>query len=340
MPHSRALFLGAGQFASVQLEAWQDVSGVEIVGLYNRTLSRAQPLARRFDITRVSDNFGQLLEQTRPDFVDICTAVETHLPLVRTAAEAGVDILCQKPMAPTLEESYQMAAICERHGVRLMINDNWRWQAWYREVRRLLAAGMFGEVFSVYIAMRTGDGWGPEPYARQPYFRAMERFLVFETGIHYIDTLRFLFGEVESVQATLHQRNPIIRGEDQAILVLTFQSGVTAIWDANRATACTTERTPFNGFMRLEGSDATLDINQHGEMTITRRGGESRTHAYPVPEGYRGGSTVATQRHFVECLRSGEPFETSAEDYLKTTEVVFAAYAAAESRKLHLPTTS
>src|SRR5688572_20685307 len=82
----RGLFCGAGHFAKIQLEAWQAVPGVRIVALFNRTLERAKALQIQFGIERVADDFETLLDAARPDFVDVCTAVETHLPLVMAAA--------------------------------------------------------------------------------------------------------------------------------------------------------------------------------------------------------------------------------------------------------------
>lgn len=326
----RGLFVGAGQFASTQLDAWSQVPGAEIVGLVNRTLPRAQELAARHGIRVVGTDLVALLGELQPDFVDICTAVETHLPLTAAAVAAGVPVLCQKPMAPTLAESRELADLAAAAGVPVMINDNWRWQAWYREIKRLLDAGTLGVPQGCLLALRTADGAGPEPYARQPYFRTMERFLVFETGIHYLDTMRFLFGEVERLHCVTRRLNPAIRGEDRALITLEFAGGLTAVWDGNRVAPFPYERPPFNGFMRLDGSEAALEVDPFGRMTLVPRGGAPRHHTYEIPPGYRGGSTVATQRHFVDCLHTGAPFETSAADYLRTTELVFAAYESAE----------
>ena len=67
-----------------------------------------------------------------------------HLPLVRLAAEKGIAVLCQKPMAETWSEALEIAAVARRAGVRLMMNENWRWQPWYRRIRELLTQGAIG----------------------------------------------------------------------------------------------------------------------------------------------------------------------------------------------------
>lgn len=326
----KGIFLGTGQFAAVQLDAWKGVPNATIAGICGRT-EAAHLLAERFSLPHAGSDFERVLTATRPDFADICNAVESHVDSLRACADAGLPILCQKPLAASLAEARDCVEYCQAAGVRLMVHDNWRWQPWYREVKRLLQSGILGELKSVYHTLRTGDGTGPTPYTEQPYFRDMPRFLLLETAIHYLDTYRFLFGEPDRLACTTHRNNPVIAGEDQAVLTLHFSSGLIVIWDGNRALPTVQRRPPFNGTMRLEGSEATLDIDVFGNMQIRTAQGSVHAHAYDLPSGYRGGSVTAALRHFVDCLQTGAPFETSGADYLKTTELVFLAYEAAAS---------
>lgn len=326
----RGLFVGAGQFAEIQLEAWREVEGVRFVGICNRTLEKAKELAYRHNVQEVGADLDEMLRKLRPDFVDICTSVGSHELLVKTAVDNGVPVLCQKPICSDLESARELVQYAANRAVPLMVNDNWRWQPWYREIKGILESGVLGHVFSANLSMRSGDGWGAEPYAQQPYFRDMPRFLLLETGIHYFDTLRYLFGEVESMYCSTRRRNPLLKGEDQALAVFNFQSGLLAQWDANRAAYVERLKPPFNGFMRVDGSEGFLEVDEDGGIFLTLKGKGRAAHLYPVPNGFRGGSAAATQRHFIETLRCGGEFETSGEDYLRTTELVFAAYLSAE----------
>jgi len=325
----RGVFVGAGQFARVQLDAWQAVAGARIIGLVNRTLGKGQALAEQHGIPAVGTDLRAMLQTLQPDFVDLCTAVETHLPLARIAADCQVAVLCQKPPAPSLAETDELLDTCRSRNVRLMINDNWRWQAWYRQIKVLLDEGRVGQVFHAAVAMRPGDGWGPEPYARQPYFRDMRRFLLFETGIHYFDMLRFLFGDVASVACRTQRIHPAIAGEDLAVALLTFRSGATAVFDGNRVAAAAQERPPANGWLRIEGTDGNLRLDEQGRIFLTPRGASEQEFAYRMPPGYRGGSTVAAQQHFVDGLTSGAEFETSGTAYRQSVEIMFACYRSA-----------
>ncbi len=328
----RGLFCGAGHFARIQLDAWRAVPGARIIALYNRTLERARPLQSEFGIEAVADDFSALLESVRPDFVDICTAAETHMPLVRAAAERGVPVLCQKPLAPRVAEAELLVAACETHRVRLMANDNWRWQGWYRELKRLIAAGAIGAPRHARFVLRPGDGWGEEPYPLQPFFREMERFVLLEVGGHYFDTMRFLFGDIAALHCVTRRRNLRIRGEDAALVTLEFAGGITAVFDADRTAATAVVRPPTNGHAFIEGDTGNLRLDEDGAIFLQKRDAREERHAYAIPTGYRGGSAIAAQAHFVEALRTGARFETEGRDYLAIERAVEACYRSAQQR--------
>lgn len=301
------------------------------VGIANRTPAKAQALAEEFAIPESGSDVAAMIDALHPDFVDICTSVETHFDFVKIAADRGVPILCQKPLAPTFEASRQIVAYCAARAVPLMVNENWRWQAWHREIKTILRSGRLGKINNVLFRMRSGDGFGPDAYAQQPYFREMKRFLLLETGIHYIDTIRFLFGEPTGLACSTWRRNPHIRGEDACLLRLDFPDELTVVWDADRTAHTETVRPPANGTLFIEGSAGNLALEPDGRIRLSTRNGESLVHDYSIPAGYRGGSTIGAQRHFITQLQAGQPFETSGEAYLKTVALVFAAYASAES---------
>jgi predicted dehydrogenase len=80
-----------------------------------------------YDIAVYADP-AALPDNEQLDFVDICTNVETHYPLTKLAAERGLPVVCQKPMATTLAECETLVQVCKDTGVPLHINENWRWQ--------------------------------------------------------------------------------------------------------------------------------------------------------------------------------------------------------------------
>jgi predicted dehydrogenase len=323
------VIVGAGHFADIQLEAWRSVQGAAIAAVVDRDLAKAERMADKYAI-RPFAVWEEAVSAVRPDFADICTPPDSHFNYVRLAADRGLPVLCQKPVAPTLEESEALVRYCAGKRVPLMINENWRWQAWYREMKRMINAGMLGRVYTAYFAMRPGDGWGDQPYPVQPYFKHMERFLLNETGVHFIDTFRYLFGEMESVYCRTSTINPVIAGEDFAIVHVNFRSGAAAVYDANRTTYMEKVRSSTYGTMTIEGTEGKLRLDEDGRLYFTPRGGTEREYKYMIPKGgWKGGCTIAAQQHFVDGLLQGVPFETPGDDYLRTVRTVYACYDSA-----------
>jgi len=329
----KGVIIGAGHFADIQLEAWESVRGAQMIGIMSRTREKSEILAEKYSL-QVYEEFYEMIDAVKPDFVDICTPPETHFQYTRMAADLGIPIICQKPLAPTLEESKELVDYCLKKEVPLMINENWRWQGWYREIKKMIEKGMLGEVYHAYFAMRPGDGWGDEPYAVQPYFKNMKRFLLYETGVHWIDTYRFLFGEIESVYCTTKKVNPVIAGEDLAIIHFNFQNNAVGIYDANRTTYMKQQRTPVYGWMTIEGTEGKLRLEEEGGIFFTPREGEEEEHIYDIPSGWKGGCAIATQQHFVDGLMKGTPYESSGPEYLKSVLVVFACYESAKHNQV------
>ncbi len=330
----RGVCVGAGYFSRFQYEAWTRIPEVEIVANANRSLEGAEAFASEFGIPRsyTYDDFAVMLDEEKPDFVDIITPPGTHLELCRAAVERGIAIICQKPLAPTYKETLELVELVSRSANRFMVHENWRWQPWYREIRSILTAGGIGQPFHLAFQCRLGDGWGEDAYLdRQPFFRDYPRLFIFETGVHFLDTFRFLLGEVSSIYARTAQRNPVIKGEDSALVICEFENGATAVLDANRYNESLASNPRYTfGTMRLEGSQGHLELAADGSITIKQLGGEPAGHAYePSNEGFAGDCVYAVQRHFVDAFLAGTPFESEAADYLKSILLVEAAYESA-----------
>jgi len=324
------VLIGGGYYAQFHAAAWKRIPEVQITAVADSIAGKARTFAESFGITSAYESVEEMLDREQPDFVDIITRPESHLMLTRLAAERGIDVICQKPMAPSWEDCLSMLDVCEKSGVRLLIHENWRWQPWYREAHRLINAGALGRIFQLSAQWRTSDGRGPEPYTLQPYFRKMPRLLVYETLVHLLDTFRYLGGEMTSVYCLNRRLNPFIAGEDQSIIVVTFASGIAGLIDANRISGPTPTQVAMNS-MLIEGESAVLRLSHDGRLWITASGQAEREHMFfTTAEGYKGDSVRATQQHLIDCLHSGKPSESDGREYLKTVQAVFACYRSAE----------
>jgi predicted dehydrogenase len=335
MSRLKGVGLGAGYFAPFQYEAWTRIPEVEISAIYNRSEAKARAIMQRFGVPRYYDNWQHMIDQEQPDFVDIITAPVTHEEMCAYAARRGVHVICQKPLAPTLDASERIVREAAAAGVRFMAHENWRWQPWYRAIKQIQLDRTIGEFTHVHVMTRLGDGWREDAYlARQPFFREYPRLLIYETGVHFIDTFRFLLGEVTEVFASLRRLNPGIKGEDAAQLFLRFESGATAIWDANRYNEVESEDPRFTfGRLRIDATNGHLTMDQESNIRIKVLGDAASDLDYQRDRTHFAGDCVyRLQRHFVDCMLSGQQFESHGQDYLESIKVVEAAYESAKNK--------
>jgi D-apiose dehydrogenase len=326
----KGVMIGAGFFAKFQAEAWKRIEGVELVAVADPWPGRAVALAAEHGIPRSYTDAAAMLNAEKADFADIVTRPESHRDLTGLAARHCPAVICQKPMAPTWADCQAMMDSCARHGVRLLIHENWRWQPWYREAKRLISQDRLGRVFHFGFRMRTGDGRGPTPYPQQPYFREMARLLLYETAVHFLDTFRFLGGDLESVFCQTNQINPAIRGEDYT-LVHSFASGAKGVIDANRISGASPPEVAFGEF-RIEGEHGMIRIAADGKLFFTDYEGPEILVPMEIPaEGYKGDSVKALQQHMALCLLTGEASESEGPEYLKTVIAVDACYRSAQT---------
>ncbi len=123
-------------------------------------------------VQRLDDDPVALLAAESLDFADICTSADTHRALVLAAAERGLPVVCQKPMAETFSDATEMVGACRRASVPLLINENWRWQTPIRAVKALLEEGRIGRPFRARIRMVSGF----PVFANQPFLREWSSF--------------------------------------------------------------------------------------------------------------------------------------------------------------------
>jgi predicted dehydrogenase len=311
------------------------VPGAQITALCDRHPERVQPMADRFGISRIYPDFADMLAHEELDFVDICTRPYSHAALARQAVAKGLQILCQKPFCTSLVEAENLVEECEQAGVRLMVNENFRWQAWYRKTKELISEGVIGKPYQAKFQERCRATL-PRFTSAQAYMAEMPKLILYEMGVHYLDTLRFFFGEPEAVTARLHHISPLMQGEDVQVILLSYPE-MTALIDSSWASV------PVPGWdILLDGSEAliarleidgplgTIFLGPDGVLHLYRDG-EHQT--WPFPVATEAESRAAAQCHFISCLNSGADFETSGRETLKTMALVWSCYQSAEEGK-------
>lgn len=341
MTQLRVLCVGAGYFSQFHLEAWRRIPEVTLVGICDLDASRAQTQANAFHIPAVRSDPVAAIAECRPDVIDIITRPDSHLELVQLAVSHQLPVICQKPIAPDFLTAVKIVNTVNRAEIPFMVHENFRFQPWHREIKKLLTAGVIGDrIHGITVRSRMGDGHGDNAYlSRQPYFRDMPKLLVHETGVHFIDTMRYLAGEIDEVYAILRRLNPVIAGEDAGILTLRFANGAVGVWDANRYNESTSPNPRLTlGEFQIEATGGTIRLDHDGRLTTQPLGKPIVEHDYAFTRtGFSGDCVYFTQRHFVEQLLSHLPFETNGLEYLKTLSIQEAAYlSASENRPVRI----
>ena len=326
---------GAGFWARYQLAGWRELAGADCVALYNRTLSKAEALAREFDVPSIYDNPEELLQKEKLDFVDIVTDVEHHESFMKMAAARKLPVICQKPMAPTLRIAEEMVQTCQEIGVPLMINENWRWQTPLRELKRVLQSGEIGQPFRARIDMISGF----PVFRNQPFLGDLEQFILMDLGSHILDVARFFFGEADRLYCQTHRVHPEIKGEDVATVILRMGGETTVLVEMAYA-GNPLERECFPQTLAfVEADKGSLELTADYWIKVTTAHG-TVAKRYPPPNyswadpAYQvvHSSIVACQANLLQGLHGGS-VETSGEDNLKTVRLVFASYESAASGK-------
>jgi predicted dehydrogenase len=329
----RGGLVGCGYISQEQLAAWRNVAGAEIVAVCDLEVDKARQRAQAFGIPAAYADYDRMLAEQALDFVDLATRPDTHLELVRAAAASGRHVLCQKPVAGDLEQARAMIAACEAAGVCFMVNENFRFQAWFRRLKALLDSGALGTPHLARFHGRWRATLPAPDFNGQPYFQAMPRLIVYELGVHYLDTARYLFGEAESVYARLQRVSAHIAGEDLALLCVNFD-GLTCVVDTNWfAVPEPAPRGVTMGTLVVEGAAATAVLSGDGKLTL-HTGGEAQAWSFPADTAAQG--FVAAQQHFVDCVRAGATPETDGWQTLRTMALVFAAYRSAQEERVVL----
>lgn len=329
--------IGTGYFSQFHYDAWRRIDDVNLIASVSLNLKEAEATG-----LASFDNTADMLRKATPDIVDIITAPPDHLELINLCAKHGVrTIICQKPFCNSIAEAEAAVTICDEMGVSLLVHDNFRFQPWYRVIKHAIEDCLLGDIHQFTFRLRTGDGQGPDAYVdRQPYFQKMEKFLIRETGVHWIDTFCFLFGKPASVYADLCRRNPVIAGEDAGYFNMEFENGVRALFDANRhidhdADNC---RTTF-GEGLLEGTKGTITLSGNGKVSFRKFG--SREYEILLAEqnwqGFAGDCVYALQSGIIGAIKNGKKFELTAKDYLTVLKLEELVYQSNEQgRKIDL----
>jgi len=329
--------IGCGKIAQVRhIPEFAANLHTELAAYYDPNQARAAELAEQYGGSACA-SYQELLARPDIDAVSVCAPNASHAPITIAALQAGKHVLCEKPMAATLEECEAMVQAARQSGRTLMLGHNQRLARAHVKAKELIAQGLIGEILS----FRTTFGHpGPETWSIDPgknlWFFDRSRAamgVMGDLGIHKTDLIHFLTGQVvvETTArfATLDKRDENgepIAVEDNAFCIYRLSGGavgtLTASWTFYGVEDNSTVLYGTRGEMRLY-DDPTYAIQvttREGEQILYNidriQTNESQTHSGVIDA-------------FVSCLVENRPPEISGEEALKTMRVVFASLESA-----------
>ena len=318
--------VGAGMVSRHHLIAWASISDqARVVAVADPSADNAARRAGEFGIAQTYPSAEAMLAATELDAIDIAAPREMHAPLVRLAAKRQLPVLCQKPLAPNLQEATDLAAEVADQ-TRLMVHENWRFRGYYRDAAAWLREGRIGNVKQAQLTLLTSgvlpgpDGLCPA-LERQPFMRGERRMLVAEVLIHHLDTLRMLLGPLRVTAARLSRSSDQLVGEDGAVIQLEDATAAPA-FRCSPALPRTGIRPPRSTASKFSATRArSISTGRGSPAPAPRRASRSTIS----PSNIRA-PTIERSRISSQSLRDNTPFETAPQDNLETLRLVEDCY--------------
>ena len=304
----RVGIVGAGLVAGVHVDAYAQVPGAHVVAVADPVRPKAERLAARCSAEAVSD-LGELTA-AGVEVVSICTPPSTHSALTVAALEAGLHVLCEKPIARTLEDARRIVAASHEAPGLLMIGHVSRFETDHRKAKQVVDAGHLGRVRMVSHSMTTSvPGWSEASWLEDVDLSGGP---LVDLGVHSFDYLSWL-----TVSAPV--RVNTVGTDTYALATVRYDSGAIGLVETGWA------HPASHGFMlrtEVVGSAGRLawDYGSINGGTMYLADGPTTWFG---PIGQRG--FVAEIGHFVEAIRDGRPSPVSAEVGLTALRTALAA---------------
>jgi 1,5-anhydro-D-fructose reductase (1,5-anhydro-D-mannitol-forming) len=278
----------------------------ELVAAVSRDRGRAEAFTEKFGARYAYTDYDRMLANPDVDAVYIATPNAQHYEQVMAAAAAGKHILCDKPMSLSAEQAAREVEACERAGVKLGINFHNRHLPWVRDVRRMIADGVIGDVLTIQVEASAGIT-PPVDWRNDKELAGLGT--VYSQGVHVYDFLGWIQDSLPTeAVAMFDDRNGQWDVETEANVLLRFANGSRAYVNCN-----TMNRYPQNDIAiygtegRIVGMNLTRSRSD-GELRVTTGSGETVT-AYRSPGAHR--RCLAA---FTKAVLADETPDASGED--------------------------
>jgi predicted dehydrogenase len=318
--------VGAGMIAQTYVQAFRQNDAAVAVAVADPRREAAESVGRTLDCPAF-DSFQALSGAVAIDALVVCTPPATHPEICIAAANRGLHVLCEKPLAIEREQAIEMFRAAKRNGVELMMASKFRYVADVSRARQLIAEGaignpvLFENVFTGRVDMTAR--WNSNP--------AMSGGgVLIDNGTHSVDIMRFFLGPLAELQVVEGKRLQTPAVEDTVRIFIRSCSDVIGSIDLSWTID---KGRPY--FVSIYGSDGAIHVGWKESKYCRTSDGQ----AIVFGKGYDKVGAFGRQiDNFVGSIRRREPAVITPEDALASVEVIRAAYAAMrQSQWLPIP---
>lgn len=305
--------VGCGLMGNMHLTAYKKNPDVEIVAYADSDIAKAQQCSGRVKANAYSSH-KQMLEHERLDGISVCTVPSTHRQIVLDALEAGVNVLCEKPLAVSVAQAEEMTEKARKKNKLLLTAFKFRFFEEVQRAKELLGKGSLGRItcfrlmFGGYINME--GSW----YADKAVSGGG---IVMDNGPHAFDLIRHLFGEIKDISVQL-TRLQEINVEDTARLNLVLENGAAGTVDISWSTP-----VPSVHYLEIYGTEGTALLDLNGLSYKFKTWNEFKR----VPNTLNSKEAFARQiDHFVRAVKNNTPTVVHNNDGLEAQKIIERAY--------------
>ena len=308
--------IGMGSIGHTHINAWQ-ANGITPVAFAD-----AVPAALQATVAVnggvAFDDGTKLIQSGTVDVVSICTPPLFHKDLAIAAAEAGVAVLCEKPLARTLADAEAIAEAVGRTGTLFTVGFCHRFQPEIEKLKAMIDGGELGDVITFRNRFAGLMANAHETWFSNPAIAGGGALA--DTSVHSIDLFRYLIGEPVSVHAFLSTREtehgPKLQVDDTAVLTLKTSEGVLGVIEASWRTP------PGEWTVTVYGTRGTAIVD-YKATTLRKQDVDGTWQHVPVESGSRFDREFA---HFLACWRGEDTPRVTVEDGVAANRILEAAY--------------
>jgi predicted dehydrogenase len=339
--------IGSRFAATLHANAYQRCPEVEITAA--AAIDNLEPFCEKFGIKNSYRDYQKLLRHPEIRLVSICVPNYLHKEVAIASAEAGKNIICEKPLATTLSDAKEVVRVCRERGVKLMYAEDWVFAPALRRAAEICEEGALGKIF--YIKAKETHPGSHSQYAQKINFCGGGAMI--HLAIHPIGWVRW-FKKQEVVEVTgqitpggkRNLKHAHFEGEDWGIATLKFEDNSYALVEGNYITC-----GGLDDVVEIYGSEGVIkvELSQGSPLSVFSLRGYS--YAIEKAELTKGWTRPAVDEeaslgypgeieHFVDCVRKDkEPmFGVRGDDGVRALEIVTAIYRSAqEKRTITLP---